>query len=68
MISMSPSSSIWLGQYCCNSATSSSLTRERGKATLVYSSVSAMRPTRSWVLTRRYLLLISSRLVSFCGG
>ena len=42
--------------------------RWRGNATLEYSSVSAMRPTRSWCLTSKYFCLISARVVSLGGG
>ncbi len=51
-----------------SSRSSASSKRESGKATSEYSSVSAMRPTRSCCLTSRYLALICSRVVSFwCG-
>jgi hypothetical protein len=42
--------------------------RSSGKPTSLYSSVSAMRPTRSCCFTSMYLPLICSRVVSFCGG
>ena len=68
MTSVSPSSSSRLPQKCFSSATSSSSKRWRGNATLLYSSVSAMRPTRSCCFTSRYLLLMSSRVVSLGAG
>ena len=67
----SPSRSLissWLGANLRISSISSSSKRSRANATSLYSSVSAMRPTRSCCLTSRYLPLICSRVVSFCGG
>ena len=63
----SPSRSListWLGACSRISAISASEKRSRGKATRLYSSVSAMRPTRSCCLTRRYLALTCSRVIS----
>src|SRR3990167_2028150 len=67
----SPSRSLissWLGANFSISAIRASSNRSRGKATSLYSSVSAMRPTRSCCFTSKYLPLICSRVVSFCGG
>ncbi|MFM2069667.1 MAG: hypothetical protein RLZZ584_4576 [Pseudomonadota bacterium] len=60
--------SIWLGAQAMISAISAGSKRAHGSATLLNSSVSAMRPTRSCCFTSKYLLLISAREVSFCGG
>ena len=65
---MSPSSSISDGATASSSAISSGVKRARGNATSEYSSVSAIRPTRSWCLTSTYFSLTLSRVVSFDGA
>ena len=64
----SPSSSIADGATAFSSATSSGVKRARGNATSEYSSVSAMRPTRSWCFTRKYFSFTFSGVVSFDGA
>jgi len=59
------STSTTLGQYVNSSRISSGEKRLRGKATSEYSQVSDILPTRSWILTRRYLYITCSRSVSF---
>lgn len=56
------------GANCFSSASNSSAKRARGKATLEYSSVSAMRPTRSWCFTSKYFAGLARAWFPWAAG